>query len=139
MRVRLKAILPHLPVVNSAKIVAAVRAELNAVGREVKSEFVQTTAGWRTDVHFSVEVGLGTVTVSTDNAIYGYVNNGTKPHLITPRRGKVLRFSGGSGTLYRPRVAHPGTKPKRHSQRIAARWKGKLQGRLQAAISSAAG
>lgn len=137
MKARLKAILPHMPIVNAAQVLAAVKAEMSQIGREVKSDFDKTTAGWETKVEFTVDVGLGIVTVSTDSAIYGFVNSGTKPHVILPRRTKVMRFQGRRGLAYARSVDHPGTKGKFHSRRIAAQWRGRLQSRLQAAIASA--
>lgn len=41
----------------------------------------------------------------------GYVEHGTKPHIITPRNGSFLRFVVGGKVVYARRVRHPGTKP----------------------------
>ena len=38
-------------------------------------------------------------------------HEGTKPHLITPNRAQVLRFTRGSTVVYAHSVMHPGTKP----------------------------
>ncbi len=41
-----------------------------------------------------------------------YVVNGTRPHIIRPRRpGGVLRFTVGGRVVYARYVNHPGTKP----------------------------
>ena len=37
------------------------------------------------------------------------VHNGTRPHVIVPRRGRYLRFQVGGRTVYARRVRHPGT------------------------------
>lgn len=37
------------------------------------------------------------------------VHNGTRPHVIVPRRGRSLRFQVGGRTVYARRVRHPGT------------------------------
>lgn len=37
------------------------------------------------------------------------VHNGTRPHVIVPRRGRYLRFQVGDRTVYARRVQHPGT------------------------------
>src|SRR5690554_6340338 len=37
------------------------------------------------------------------------VHNGTRPHVIVPRRGRSLRFQVGDRTVYARRVNHPGT------------------------------
>jgi len=41
-----------------------------------------------------------------------FVHQGTKPHLILPRRKKVLRWETTSGEIvFSARARHPGTKP----------------------------
>jgi hypothetical protein len=65
-----------------------------------------------------------------DHPAVFYVLNGTRPHVITPRRefssrrGKngrrrraVLRFEVGGEVLYRRRVFHPGTRANPFLQR----------------------
>lgn len=41
-------------------------------------------------------------------------HEGTRPHLITPNRAQVLRFTKGSAVIYAHAVMHPGTKPNRY-------------------------
>lgn len=38
-----------------------------------------------------------------------YVINGTRPHIIRPRRARALRFQSGGRTVYATVVHHPGT------------------------------
>lgn len=41
-----------------------------------------------------------------------FLIEGTRPHLIRPRNGRVLRFMGrGGGVVFARLVRHPGTKP----------------------------
>jgi hypothetical protein len=51
--------------------------------------------------------------IVTVNAHYGiYVDQGTKPHVILPKRAKVLSWLNGSGQrVFSKRVNHPGTRP----------------------------
>ncbi|MBR6635950.1 MAG: hypothetical protein IKK97_00715 [Phascolarctobacterium sp.] len=43
---------------------------------------------------------------------YGiYVHEGTKPHIILPRRKKLLRWTDGNRWFSKYQVNHPGTKP----------------------------
>ncbi|MFD9422310.1 MULTISPECIES: hypothetical protein [unclassified Streptomyces] len=37
-----------------------------------------------------------------------YVINGTRPHVIRPRRARALRFQAGGRTVFAARVNHPG-------------------------------
>lgn len=46
---------------------------------------------------------------------YAYMHHeGTKPHLILPKKSEVLRFTKGSRVIYSRGVNHPGTKPNRY-------------------------
>jgi hypothetical protein len=86
----------------------------------------------------SVSAMYGTNTLYAKHHEYG-----TRPHTITPRRGKVLRFQAGGRTVFARSVQHPGTAGRyymRNSrikvqsalprigqsvlQRIAKRWAG---------------
>lgn len=50
------------------------------------------------------------ITASTDDKPFVYVEAGTKPHIITPKRSKYLRFSSGYKAKTRPNVinSYPG-------------------------------
>ena len=50
---------------------------------------------------------VGQVEYTADYA--AAVHNGTRPHVIVPRRGRYLRFQVGDRTVYARRVNHPGT------------------------------
>ena len=52
----------------------------------------------------------GSVTVGSDLEYAAAVNDGTRPHVIRPRRAKVLRFSVGGQVVFARLVNHPGTK-----------------------------
>lgn len=79
-------------------------------------------------------IHIGTVNATHVDTIAGasyaaYVELGTKPHEIVPRRAKALRFAVGAGrrlsgsprsgapVVFAKRVKHPGTKP--HSFMVA--------------------
>lgn len=49
-------------------------------------------------------------TVGSDVAYAPMVNDGTKPHIIRPKRAKALRFKAGGKTLFAKVVHHPGTR-----------------------------
>ena len=79
------------------------------ISKEMKKEFEITTIGWDTDVKFEELVSLGPtsidILVATDNEIYGYVNNGTVPHVIAAKKGKTLAFRWGGPGSYRAKTA----------------------------------
>jgi hypothetical protein len=41
-------------------------------------------------------------------------HEGTRPHIITPNRSQVLRFTSGGRVIYTHAVKHPGTRPNRY-------------------------
>jgi hypothetical protein len=49
--------------------------------------------------------------VSCNHPAVRFVLDGTRPHVIRPRRAKALRFDMGGRTVFAKRVNHPGTKP----------------------------
>lgn len=53
--------------------------------------------------------GMQAVITSTHPASI-YVLNGTRPHVIRPRRAKALRFTTGGRVVYAQIVKHPGTR-----------------------------
>jgi len=115
------------------------RNALRRCAREIHKDFEATVATWETKVTFKEHTSLRqdedavSVTVDTGNEIYGYVNDGTRPHEIwagyyTGKSDKkALAFpsiyspktepgvigsksGGGSGdTVFSPFVRHPGT------------------------------
>jgi len=50
------------------------------------------------------------VTVYSNVDYAGFVNDGTRPHIIRPRRAKALRFRVGGRIVYARVVNHPGTR-----------------------------
>jgi len=91
------------------------------------------------DVTITEQGGSYGVTAGTDDAIYGYVDAGTKPHVIKPKRGKYLRFSSGfraktkvgvigsfeggsfGEDVFSKGVMHPGFPGRKFTQKIAQR------------------
>ena len=49
-------------------------------------------------------------TVGSDVEYAPMVNDGTRPHIIRPRRAKALKFTVGGRTVYARVVHHPGTR-----------------------------
>jgi hypothetical protein len=108
------------------QLLNAIRAE----GRAILKEYGKTVATWRRKPKFEQLIGLdkqqATVLVGTDSEIYKYVDEGTRPHRIVPRRARYLRFQVGyraktvpnvigstaggkfGPIVYRKAVQHPG-------------------------------
>jgi hypothetical protein len=47
--------------------------------------------------------------VGTSDQVAEYLEYGTRPHVITARNGKALRFDVGARTVFAKSVRHPGT------------------------------
>jgi hypothetical protein len=113
LRARMQAIKPN-PALMRTLAVAAVAEQKRLVPRKTGN--------------LGRSIGIGRVTATSAETIAtanyaAAVELGTRPHVIVPRRRKVLRFApAGSGTLsgrprkgggvvFARRVQHPGTRP----------------------------
>lgn len=61
----------------------------------------------------------GSVHAKADYALY--VHEGTRPHIIRPRRAQALRFQIGGRTVFAKMVRHPGTKARPFLRNAAVR------------------
>lgn len=143
----------------------AIRLEfLNALrkaGTQIKQDFEQTTATWKHKPKFEILISLAgggpTLLVDTNDRVYGYVNRGTKPHPIRPKRAKALAFQSGyqaktapgvigSGpggpfgdTVFSKGVRHPGTKARKFDEAIKKKrekwFKGQMEQALKAGVA----
>lgn len=93
----------------ASRDVARVAREVEALAKQLAPV---DTGRLRASIHSQPRVTFRgpTVTVTADVNYATYVENGTKPHLIRPRRRQVLKFKVGGKTVYAKVVHHPGTK-----------------------------
>lgn len=119
----------------------AAKQGLRDAAERVREDFESTVAGWQHPVAFTITEEGDALNVGTDDEIWHYVDEGTKPHVIVAKHAKVLRFGVGgspktskgrlkSGTgskggtvVFRPRVNHPGTEPRNFVETIQKRWR----------------
>lgn len=151
--IKLTPIKPKVNPLNANAVMRAVREEMLATGRDVKKDFERTTANWETPVDFRVTAERDGVTISTESEIYGYVDDGTKPHDIAPKHAKRLRFSvggfqpktnprvigsgqgrSGAVTVFRRIVHHPGTEAREFSKILQDKWQKQIGVRIGQAI-----
>lgn len=108
------------------------------------------------DVTITRQGGDYSVSAGTDDEIYGYVNDGTKPHVIRPKRSKYLRFSSGykaktrvgvigsndggsfGGDVFSKGVYHPGFVGRKFAQKIQSRRQTTIAQEISAAIAKVA-
>lgn len=163
-----KAIKPAIPF-KSSIFRDEIKAAAAKMEKEILKDFQKTTATWEHKGKFNAEVkaggdpstgsggGVG-IDVTTKDKVYGYVDAGTKRHLIkAKRRGKrLLAFRTGGRPKTKPRVIgstqgrkgtkqafakvvhHPGTKAREFSKTIGKKWQLQFRKEMDAAIKRAA-
>lgn len=157
--IQVKVIKPHTPF-KSKVFLDAIKSEQKKVGDDIKKDFEKTTKTWKHKVVFRVQSkesgSQSTVNVFTTDKIYGYVDEGTRAHIIRPKKAKALSFkgiyrtktkphvinssSGGSSgkQVFAQEVHHPGTDPRYFARDIQAKWQPQLSKRIQTTINKAA-
>lgn len=151
----MKLILPKKLIADPAKMARALTNALNGVAKDIQLDFAVTTQTWKHKPSFPISSPSGyRRVISTDDEVYGYVNDGTRAHIIRPKAGGVLVFRGpfraktlpnqiasgpgsvGSAETFARGVQHPGTKPRNFDTAIQAKWDRQFQGIMQRAIDS---
>jgi hypothetical protein len=139
MAFTLKVIKPKATVLNAREITAAVKRTMQQSADEAQRDFEATTAGWQHKVPFIQVPGPDYIVVGTEDEIWQYQDEGTRPHPIVPRNAKVLRFPAGGRVVYTKRVNHPGTKARGWSKMIATKWQRELPLRINEALAYVTG
>lgn len=80
---------------------AQVGVDTGALKRSINFRLVQSGGGL-------------TAVIGSDNRIALMHHQGTRPHIIMPRRAQTLRFYSHGRIVYSKLVHHPGTKPNRY-------------------------
>lgn len=95
--------------INPRVFLKAIEKQLRAEGKIVARLYKKTVRTWRRKPKFKVErpkmtkAGLSTFIYTTSD-IYRYIDLGTKPRTIKPKRGKYLSFKVGGKAKTRPKV-----------------------------------
>jgi hypothetical protein len=152
----LKAIVPA-PQKYKETYLKAFTDALNETKQQMLKDYRDTTSTWKHKVKFTASLprfvnGSYMIAVGTDDLIYGYVDKGTKRHIIRPKRARVLRFRGGytaktiplairsrsggsfGATVFSRGVMHPGTEARKFTEVIAARGQAKFEKALRAKL-----
>jgi hypothetical protein len=149
---------------NDAAFRKALLDGLKQTEKGILKDFEDTTETWEHEVEFKHGAQLkqdgGRAYVETNDEIYGYVNNGTKPHPIPTTGLGWMRFRWGGKGSYRPKtrpgrfgskpggpsgpwvtmrkVQHPGTDPRKFDELIANRWRSLFKRTMTYAVQDAA-
>lgn len=145
---------------NDAVYLKAFTAAANKTGKDMEKDFKLTTKTWKHKPVFQREVSVGPksvdILVGTDDPIYGYVDQGTRPHIIQPKKpGGKLAFrsqytaktvpnvigskaGGAKGSMvFRDWVLHPGTQARNFDKIIGKKWQSVFRGRMEQALHDA--
>lgn len=150
----LKVIIPKSVALDPKRLLRAIENGLDGAAKNVLIDFKVTVQTWQQKPDFAISESPGERTIGTDDEIYGYVNDGTRAHLIvaktaaglafgsqfTPKTSvRVIGSSAGSrgGPLRRPKaVRHPGTEAREFDEVIAEKWRDLFPVIMQRAIDA---
>lgn len=151
---------------NEKKLYAELMKGVRTAAKGMHKDFEATTKTWKHKPDFVQDVDTKAspvqILVGTDDEVYRYVNEGTKPHPIfagiyTGRSNKkALSFRGGKyrpktrprvigsfpggptgPRVARPYVQHPGTKARRFDKVIQKKWEPRFKRLMEQAMSRA--
>ena len=152
---------------NEAALRNRIRYRMYKVRDGILKDFKATTENWEHEVkwksvtHFTKRLPSPSVEVWTDDEIYRYVNDGTKPHDIWAgwytgkSEHKVLAFpsqsspkttpgslksgpgSSGGAIIFTPYVQHPGGKARNFTGQIEKKWTPRFKRAMERAMSDA--
>lgn len=165
---RTESTLRQFLIATDAALVKELRTVVEDTSTELKQSFEGVVKNWKTKIKFrrvmkytSTLIEGRVQAVGATKKIWQYVDEGTKPHDITPKGDAPLRFQTGYSPRTRPRmgntppagnvgsgtssgawvstrkVHHPGTKPRQFAKTFEANMSPSFQWRIEAAIRRA--
>lgn len=139
-------------------VTKATEDTLNETVTAIYHDFRKTTRTWITKVDWVLITAYASgknlqAATGTNSKIYMYVTRGTKPHVIRPKRGRVLSYLSGyraktgirrigsnAGGAYGTRVFakevhHPGTQAREFEETLVDKYQPILKNRMQASLN----
>lgn len=106
MKAKFKRLKPDRPLFDERRFRAVVENAGEMAAKAILIDYRVTHQTWKTNPAFRIErKGPFEWHIFTENAIYGYVSDGTRPHQIRPKNpAGVLRFQTGYTAKTTPRV-----------------------------------
>ncbi len=155
LKIRVKVKIPPELALLPEHMARAIENGLTMGAEQIKVDYGRTTQTWTARPAFATEKRIGERWVGTDNLIYKFVDEGTKPHNIFPRNvgGRLHFFTGGTpkstpDSLYSEKgspgtnevfsqgVHHPGVKDRKFTIIIKRKWDTEAPRTLQRAIDA---
>lgn len=81
-----------------------IKKSLDDLADEAKILFGKTTNTWNNQPAIDVDSIGNRRIIRIEGKVYGYVDKGTPPHIIRPRRARVLSFRSGYKAKTKPNV-----------------------------------
>ena len=152
-----RAIIPRELLVDPHRLKAAMKNTLKQVAMASKVDFQVTTQTWQHQPKFETKIGPFGAAVYTTDQRYQWINNGTDPYTIRPRRASALRFnvpfraktrpgkirsgkgSRGKRVVYAKVVHHPGITARNFDIVIWQKWQKEFPVLMQQAFDAAVG
>lgn len=91
-------------IMNTAGRIIVSEARLESARKGIKTHTGRYLRGW----HYRVEQNVLHIRNRSNHAVY--IEGGTRPHVIEPRRRRALRFVIGGTLRFAKKVFHPGTR-----------------------------
>jgi len=126
-----------------------VAAEMRAIASDVVADLEGTAATWEDQPTFDVKSNAdGSQKITTEHRVWNWVDQGTAPHTIVPKRAEFLRFNvpyspatrpgslkarnakTGKKTVRTRVVFHPGIEPRQFSVKILRVWDPRIPRRI---------
>lgn len=138
------------------RLARAIDNGLTSAAQGVKADFAATVRTWEHTAAFTItKPGAFRRVIATDDPVWVMLDAGTPPHLIAPRRARVLTFATGGRAKTKPRVLssgagregttfvytrgpvqHPGTDARQWTDVAQEQWQERLPEVVQRAIDS---
>lgn len=152
---KLTPIKPKKKLFDATKLKRELRKAKVEAGEGIQRDYKKTVATWTTKPDFPVTIADTFIRVAPRGEgakVFGYVDLGTKPHVIRPKARTLLKFNpihraktvpgqltsrtGGStgGPAFAKVVHHPGTEPRDFSEFIQHDWERKFKRLIDEAI-----
>lgn len=118
--IKAKALLPRsLRFLNPSAHAAIVKRTVDQGVNAAEEEVAAITANWSTPPAVRVQQGTYEATITVEDKRWTWLDQGTRPHVITPKQRRFLKFVAKSGeTVFAKKVNHPGTKARNYTKRV---------------------
>ena len=154
--IKMAAIKPNAKKIQFTRFADAAKLGMRDAAEAAQQDFEKTTATWQHKPDWIIKEQQDGFLVGTDDDVWNMLDKGTRPHPITARRARFLRFSSGFSAKTRPGFIgsqsggssggpvfrkfiprHPGTTARGWSKLIAAKYKVQLSRYIGARIREA--